>query len=1072
MICALSIIFAGMIKIKLAIFTLFLPGFFALASSFAPYAYRSPENPFYWKNRKPYAGYWQQDVKYKIEADINEETGIVSGKERLTYYNNSPDTLRFVFFHLYQNAFVKGSFLDALQKANKVKPVYGKYESEGLGTLIDSISTQGVSLVTLLDNTILKVMLDKPLFPNDSVNFDLQFKTYFDRGGTTRRRMKEYLVSGVSHYNGVHWYPRICVYDRKFGWETDQHLNREFYGDFGEFEVDLTFANDYVVEATGELLNREEVLPDSLREMLDVKNFQKKPFGEPPSVIIPRDGTRKTWKYRAVNVHDFAWTADPTYRIGEAEWNGIKCISLSRESRSSKWQTAASYAAKIIELYSQDFGMYAWPKIIVADAEDGMEYPMITLDGGSEPGFHGLFCHEIGHMWFFGMVGNNETYRASLDEGFTQFLTSWSMTKLDGPYGLRGKKKGYAGRFSDSISFRDRNYLSYLFDAVENKDPVLNTHSDHFNGALNHGGGYGHVYNKTATMLYNLQYVLGDELFQNAMRHYFNTWKMCHPYVEDFRASIIQYTKADLNWFFDQWFETSKSIDYKVKSVKLGEKENQYEILFKRKGTMQMPLDFTVFDKDEKSYSFHIPNTWFEKKTTATILPKWTGWDKLNPTYIAKVFVPNGIAEVQIDSTGRLADINMLNNSLKLPVNFSFDGGVRRQSDWKNYRLFARPDVWYNHFDGIKAGFNIKGDYLNTFHIFDFSYWMNTSFGNYGNAPLYSQENDPVSFRFTYETSTFKFIRNSSLYLKAMSLDGLNLYEARLTKHNQAGNWECFIGFKSMERKSKSDLIYLLYPGEWRSGVLNNQNLAGVKYKIRERHLKGFLSLSLKAPSFGSGYDFSFLTAEFQGKTRIWRLNFSTRVVGVQGTGRRFAKESMLFLAGANPEEMMENKFTRSRGWIDNSHLGYGLETNHFHAGGGLNLRGYAGYVGVEERGDGSFKTFYRGTDGAAINAELDFSRILPLDAKDLEQYIGFQPYLFFDAGVISIHAAGQKAAYTEPRMDAGGGFTLTVKKFGPLQTPKPFTLRFDFPVWLNRPPNLNDDYFQFRWVMGINKAF
>jgi hypothetical protein len=124
---------------------------------------------------------------------------------------------------------------------------------------------------------------------------------------------------GTKLYNGNHFYPRISVYDRKFGWDTNQHLNREFYGDFGSFTVELNFAANYIVEATGVLQNESEVLPDSLRKKLDIKNFNRKPWNSKPSVIIPYDPLqRKIWKYKAINVHDFAFTASPTYRLGES----------------------------------------------------------------------------------------------------------------------------------------------------------------------------------------------------------------------------------------------------------------------------------------------------------------------------------------------------------------------------------------------------------------------------------------------------------------------------------------------------------------------------------------------------------------------------------------------------------------------------------------------------------------------------------------------------------------------------------------------------------------------------------
>lgn len=495
----------------------------------------------YWKNKRPHAAYWQQDVAYKIDAEIDETTDIISGYEQLTYTNNSPDTLHFVFFHLYQNAFLPGSYLDQLQRANGVKPTFGKYEASQRGIAIESISTDKIELKKELDNTILKVYLDKPLLPNSATTFDIKFKTYYDTG-STRRRMKKYKSSiGFTHYNGCQWYPKICVYDHHAGWNTDQHLNREFYGDFGSWDVNLTFASNYVVEATGVLQNEAEVLPDTLKKKLQISNFKDKKWDEKASIITPyKRGQTKTWQYHADNVHDFAFTADPTYRIADTFWNGVRCVAIVQEPHASGWQNAAAYTAKIIKCFSEDFGMYEYPKMVVADAQDGMEYPMITMDGGKDPGYRGLLVHEVGHNWFYGMIGSNETYRAMLDEGFTQFLTVWGMNKIDGENIVNEpSKNSYVNHFSKAQNVRDtRAYYGYLMDATIEADEQLNTHSDMFHGAIGQGGGYRHVYMKTATMLYNLQYLLGDSLFSKAMKHYVAQWKMCHPYPEDFRNSI------------------------------------------------------------------------------------------------------------------------------------------------------------------------------------------------------------------------------------------------------------------------------------------------------------------------------------------------------------------------------------------------------------------------------------------------------------------------------------------------------------------------------------------------------
>jgi aminopeptidase N len=184
----------------------------------------------------------------------------------------------------------------------------------------------------------------------------------------------------------------------------------------------------------------------------------------------------------------------------------------------------------------------------------------------------------------------------------------------------------------------DRNvYNRYMYDAMRADDKMLNTHSNDFHSAIGHENGYSNVYHKTATMLYNLQYLLGDDLFLAAMKHYVKKWKFAHPYFEDFRQSIIEYTHQDLNWFFDQWLETTKSTDYGILSVKHTESKDEYKIKLKRYGQMQMPIDFRVVAKDGKSYDYYIPNTYFAKQTQATKMKQWYGWDKLFPTYTAKV---------------------------------------------------------------------------------------------------------------------------------------------------------------------------------------------------------------------------------------------------------------------------------------------------------------------------------------------------------------------------------------------------------------------------------------------------
>lgn len=1075
--------------------------FFSLSSAFAQLGeYRSAENSYYWKNRKPFEGYWQQDVNYTIKATLIDSLDVIDAIQDLVYYNNSPDTLYEVYFHLYQNAFLKGGYLESLNKTNNFYQRFGKYESYGKGTEIESFKVLGsvsndtsntfgegnaITLIPMIDYSIMRVTLAQPVIPNSSVTFQIKFKTYFDDGGNQRRRMKLYGAYGYKHYNGVHWYPRICVYDRKFGWETDQHLGKEFYGDFGTYHVELTMPSHYVMDATGLLLNKDEVLPKALREKLDIKNFANKPLEEKPSEIIPIDGSYKTWKFRSINTHDFAWTADPTYRIGEVNLplpngNVVQCIALAQEPHAARWQDAALFCAKVVELYSKDFGMYAYPKMIVADAQDGMEYPMLTLDGGLSPGYYGLFAHEIGHNWFFGMVGNNETYRASLDEGFTQFLTHWSMTRLTNE-NPKTNGKGYVAKHYKPLPLLDQNiYWGYLRDAINGSDMPLNTHSDDFSGALGHGGGYSHVYYKTATMLYNLQYVLGNDLFHAAIRNYVEQWKMCHPYFEDFRNSIIQFTHVDLNWFFDQWMETTKTIDYAIQGSPQNIKDNYgkptdyYLIKLKRKGTMQMPIDLMAYSKNGKIYTNTISNTYFlkDKNKQQYAENTWRGWGVLNKKYTVKIYCPDGMEKISIDTTYRLADVNQLNNSSKFPFKLAFDSQIRSTPNRRYYLAKWRPDIWYNQLDGIKAGLHFNGNYMNYKHLFHATIWYNTTIGQTQSFRSFTPQ--PIHYSFSY---TNNFPTNFNYSIQSRYLDGLWMHKLGVNKTIGRNGLSAY--FKSMYRYSPSDLQYLLYSAAWNSNQYNNTiNLEYTRNYVFKQG-NGQVVLGLKSTTLGSDYDYAALHLTAYNNVSFGKFDLRTRTFLQYMHGANIAPESKLYTAGANNEQLMDDKFLRSQMVVPSAWLGYGVNVNHLHAGGGLNIRGYAGYLlPTNENGIKYFT--YAGSSGASINAELELDRLVKFEPAKLKKYFHLDVYLFGDAGVLQhqfktgevVGLTSNQTVTTNLLFNGGIGTALTIKRWGVLDEVKPLTLRLDFPLVINHTPFVDGQFVGYRWIVGISRAF
>ncbi len=831
-----------------------------------------------------------------------------------------------------------------------------------------------------------------------------------------------------------------------------------------------------------------------------MKHFANKPWNEPPSVIIPyKKGERKVWRFHAENVHDFAFTADPSYRIATTYWNGIECVGIAQEPHASGWQNSADYVAKIIRTFSEDIGMYAYPKMIAADAADGMEYPMLTLDGGADPGYRGLLVHEIAHNWFYGMVGSNETYRAALDEGFTQFLTAWGLEKIDGENLVQVKPKGWKAKFWEPTKARDaRVFNSYLYNALNQNELPINTHSNDFNDALHHENGYGGVYYKPATMLYNLQYTLGDSLFHAAFRNYFDQWKFAHPYFEDFRNSIIHFTNVDLNWFFDQWLETTKTIEYTIKDIDRVPGTDSFHIHFERKGKMQMPIDFTVTSKDGSKQSYYVPNTWFEKNTSAITLPRWYGWSRLHPRYRATVYAPAGIESVEIDTTDRLADINNLNNirsrsifPRKEAVKIQLDGGVNRPLDRRQYRLLLRPDLWWNPVDGVKIGAHFEGDYLSTLHRISGNVWWNSHLfqgDDYlsRNSEGWYDRYLPVNFTFNYASPISLRAPKHEMELDLRILDGLFYGQAgHHWKVNDRTSIRTY--FQSMWRPLVYDLDYLIYPLEWSSNdrrLNNTLNLVASKWF---KHKKGVTTatLNLRAPLFAGNesdaFNYSYL--QFTGTNTTWwkRFEIRSRLFGRFGMGTYIPSESALWLAGANPEELMDNKYTRSIGFIPEDWRGISrYETNHFQMGGGMNLRGYAGYFVAYER-DGELLVGYKGRSGAAVNLEIDFDNYIPLRPSFTRNWLHVDVYGFADAGIIELsristvneyHNATPTQMWSDLRADAGLGFAFTIKKWGPFEKAKPLTIRVDLPLFINRPPYANPQYTNLRYVVGINRAF
>jgi len=521
--------------------------------------------------------------------------------------------------------------------------------------------------------------------------------------------------------------------------------------------------------------------------------------------------------------------------------------------------------------------------------------------------------------------------------------------------------------------------------------------------------------------------------------------------------------------------ETTKKIDYKITNYKKVKTNNPnktaYQIHLQRVGEMQMPLDLTVTDKKGKQYQYLIPNTYFAKNEGQSVLKTWKGWGLLNQDYFDTIYLDNDIVSIQIDTTQRLADIYRMDNVMKkkayrLPVQTSFNKGVAAYSGF-NHRTFTyRPDVWFNAVDGMKVGFNTHFDYAKVKHVLDFSVWYNTGMGAERKYDLNTQR-DPFSYRLLYKHLVGK---NAYIFWDTRFLDGLFYDDLGFEK--SFGNNQFVFHYKSigmLEGRS----IYRPYANGIERENKSNSTL-NIDYTRRYKYKKGngLIRSGLRGSALTRDYGYGSFKLEVINNNKLGKFDLRTRYFLQTIVGNSIPEEVLINLAGANMEDMLESKFTRSRGFIPEQWLGFGSTTNHFHMGGGLNLRGYSGYLAPVVSLSSSQTYLYQGDFGMSASAELDFDRLIKFKPKLTRNWLKMDLYLFADAGILGQSDATDEGLFTPLRMDAGLGTVLTVSRWGKRNLISPLSLRLDAPFFLNTPPYSDKGYFQSRWVVGIGRSF
>lgn len=587
--------------------------------------------------------YWQQAIQYKMDVQFDVQSNTYKGRQAIKYKNNSPDVLDKVYFHLYLNAFQPGSEMDIRsQLIPDPDPRIGdrishlKPDEQGFEH-ITMLKQNGVNVTYEVVGTILEVTLAKPIRPGQIAKFEMEYDAQVPiQVRRTGRDNKE----GV-RYSMSQWYPKMCEYD-KTGWNANPYIAREFYGVWGDFEVSITLDSKYVVAASGVLQNAQET------------GFNYAPEPKHKSDLL-------TWHFKADQVHDFVWAADPGY-IHDVHVckDGLILHTFYKDhpEYTSNWRALPGIMEEALKYMNANFGQYPYPSYsYIQGGDGGMEYPMATLITGNRSltSLVGVSVHEMMHSWYQMVLGFNESLYYWMDEGFTSYAEKRIMEYLK----MRQLINGEVSPFP----FDDTND-SYQYLAQQGIEEPLSTHADHFE----RNGGYNiSAYNKGAIFLNQLEYVIGKPAFDKGLLLFFNTWKFKHPDVNDFMRIMEKACGLELDWYKEYMVYTTKTIDYSVDTI--FEDDQHTIIVLQRIGLMPMPVDLSITMKNGNAYAYNIPleimrgakNEMTNDMVQPVILPDW---DWVNPFYKIEINgEPEGIETITIDKTRRMADMNLDNNS-------------------------------------------------------------------------------------------------------------------------------------------------------------------------------------------------------------------------------------------------------------------------------------------------------------------------------------------------------------------------------------------------------------------------
>lgn len=589
------------------------------------------------------AGYWQQAADYEMFIDFDVTKHQYTGDQTITYTNNSPDTLNRVFYHLYFNAFQPNSMMDVRSRTiadadpRVADRIQGLKPNEIGYIEVDEFMADGQAARYSIEGTIMEVDLPTPILPGQTVMLKMKFRGQVP---LQIRRSGRDNAEGIS-YSMAQWYPKLSEYDYQ-GWHANPYVGREFHGVWGDFDVKIRIDQKYLVAASGYIQNAGSIPAGS--------------YNDQDLAEDPADGM-VTYHFNAPNVHDFLWAADPDYTHVnyEREDGTLLQFFYQKGEDTEAWEQLPAIMDKAFAYINKTYGQYPYKKYaFIQGGDGGMEYPMATLIRGERniTSLVGVSVHELMHSWYQMVLGTNESLYAWMDEGFTSYASSDVMNHLRSEGLIPGDPVADPHQ-------QDRNgFLNFIQSGLE--EP-LSIHSDHFKTNAAYGVG---SYVKGSLVLYQLQYILGQETFGPALRRYYNDWKFKHPNPNDFIRVMEKESGLELDWFKEYFVYTTRLPDYGITSV--DSRKRQTVVNLENFGDMPMPIDLVIemTNGDMMYYTIPLRIMRGAKTSDGDINYQVTAdWPWTNPTYQLELDIPTKkIAKISIDPSGRMLDTDDDNN--------------------------------------------------------------------------------------------------------------------------------------------------------------------------------------------------------------------------------------------------------------------------------------------------------------------------------------------------------------------------------------------------------------------------